>query len=147
MPENAQPPYAGFWLRACAHLIDSLIVSLLLTVLLMAWLVLTNALPRGLDGWLSQALQFLVLGALTVWLWRRFQATPGKQILGLRIVDATSLGRPETRQLVIRYGAYLLSLMPLGLGFFWVAFDEKKQGWHDKLAGTVVLRSRPERGT
>jgi uncharacterized RDD family membrane protein YckC len=46
-----------------------------------------------------------------------------------------------------RYFAYFLSTIPLGLGLIWVAFDKRKQGWHDKLAGTVVIKkanSSPE---
>ena len=51
-------------------------------------------------------------------------------------------GVPTLRQLVIRYLGYYVSTIPLGLGLIWVAFDARKQGWHDKMAGTVVVRSR-----
>ena len=44
-----------------------------------------------------------------------------------------------------RYLAYYLAILPLMLGIVWVAFDRRKQGWHDKLAGTVVLRAGRER--
>jgi uncharacterized RDD family membrane protein YckC len=57
-----------------------------------------------------------------------------------RIVDARTGQAPTTRQDLIRYFGYLLSVMPLGLGYLWVAFDPRKQGFHDKLAGTVVVR-------
>jgi len=40
-----------------------------------------------------------------------------------------------------RYFAYFISTIPLCLGFLWITFDRKKQGWHDKLAGTVVVRT------
>jgi len=47
--------------------------------------------------------------------------------------------------LIGRYFGYFLASIPLGLGLLWVAFDKRKQGWHDKLAGTVVIReTRPE---
>jgi uncharacterized RDD family membrane protein YckC len=71
------------------------------------------------------------------------QATPGKMAIGARVVDATTGGAPSTRQLVIRYLGYYVSTIPLLLGLIWVAFDPRKQGWHDKLAGTVVVRPKP----
>lgn len=143
MPAPSTPCYAGFWRRSLAHLIDSLIVTVLATVVLGIYLVSTAALPTAWLGPPGQAVQFLLLGALTVWLWRRFAATPGKLALHLVIADAASLGPASLRQLSLRYLAYLVSMLPLGLGFLWIAFDPRKQGWHDKLAGTVVLR-RPD---
>jgi uncharacterized RDD family membrane protein YckC len=60
--------------------------------------------------------------------------------IGARIVDAKTGGKPATSQLVIRYLGYYVSTIPLFLGLIWVGFDPRKQGWHDKLAGTVVVR-------
>ena len=74
------------------------------------------------------------------WIYR--QATPGKIAIAARIVDAETGGKPSTRQLVIRYLGYYVSMLPLLAGIVWVAFDPRKQGWHDKLAGTVVVRPR-----
>ncbi len=74
--------------------------------------------------------------------WIARQATPGKMLIGAKIVDART-GGPLTRgQAVGRYLGYYVSLFGLGLGFLWVGWDRRKQGWHDKLAGTVVVRSR-----
>jgi uncharacterized RDD family membrane protein YckC len=55
-------------------------------------------------------------------------------------VDAKTGGKPSTGQFIGRYLCYYLSSLLLGLGFIWVAFDSRKQGWHDKLAGTLVVR-------
>jgi hypothetical protein len=57
-----------------------------------------------------------------------------------KIVDAKTGGKPSTGQLIGRYFAYFLSMLPLFLGFIWVAWDRKKQGLHDKLSGTVVIK-------
>jgi hypothetical protein len=57
-----------------------------------------------------------------------------------RIVDARTLGRPSLGQLIGRYAGYTVSVLPLGFGLVWVGWDPRKQGWHDKLAGTVVVR-------
>lgn len=52
-----------------------------------------------------------------------------------------AVGQPASpAQLVGRYLAYYMSMRPLGLGLIWVVFDKRKQGWHDKLAGTVVVK-------
>ncbi|EOG2909749.1 RDD family protein [Salmonella enterica] len=86
------------------------------------------------------AINWIVPAVLTVILWRGFQATPGKMALRLRVLDAESGCPASTGQYIGRYLGYFVSTVPLGLGFFWIAFDRRKQGWHDKLAGTVVVR-------
>lgn len=64
-------------------------------------------------------------------------------MLKLYITDARTGGRPSRRQLVGRYLAYYVSMIPLFLGFFWIGWDKRKQGFHDKLAGTVVVVGKP----
>jgi uncharacterized RDD family membrane protein YckC len=88
-----------------------------------------------LIGWVLPAIVVIVF-------WLQKQATPGKMALSLRILDAASGKKPTIGQFVGRYFAYLVSMLPLFLGLIWVAFDKRKQGWHDKLAGTVVVRSK-----
>ena len=78
---------------------------------------------------------------LGFWLWR--SATPGKMLCRLEIRSADQ-GRLRPGQALLRLLAYLPSLFLFGLGFLWIAFDRDKQGWHDKIAGTtVVRRARP----
>ena len=63
--------------------------------------------------------------------------TPGKWIMGLRVVRTgggdITLGRALLRSL-----GYIVSLIPLGAGFFWVLVDDERRGWHDHIAGTKV---------
>ncbi|MGH8222764.1 MAG: RDD family protein, partial [Woeseiaceae bacterium] len=80
------------------------------------------------------------IAVLLFWYYR--QATPGKMAIRARIVDAKTGGKPRTGQLIGRYLAYYVSTIPLLLGFIWVGFDARKQGWHDKLAGTLVVRAK-----
>ena len=47
----------------------------------------------------------------------------------------------KVSQFIIRYLGYYVAMLPLFLGIIWVGIDKRKQGWHDKLAGTVVIRS------
>lgn len=137
--------YAGFWLRVGATLIDAvLIVAITLPLL---WAVYGGAyFDDNKSGWVQGPVDFLlsyVLPAVaTIVFWRKWQATPGKMAVSARIVDAKTGATPSVGQSIGRYFAYILSSIPLGLGFLWVAFDRRKQAWHDKLAGTVVIRGR-----
>ena len=81
---------------------------------------------------------FPIVVTLLFWFYK--SSTPGKMVMRARIVDAKTGGKPSMGQFVGRYFSYYLSALPLGLGFFWVGWDAKKQGWHDKLAGTLVVR-------
>lgn len=133
--------YAGFWVRVAAALIDSLLAALILGPIL--WAIYGKEYFNS-EALLAGPMDFLltwVLPALAVILfWIYKSATPGKMALGLRIVDARTGNVPTTGQCIGRYFGYYVSLLPLGVGILWVAFDERKQGFHDKLAGTVVLR-------
>jgi RDD family protein len=60
----------------------------------------------------------------------------------VRIVDARTGANPTAAQHIIRYLGYFVSILPLFLGALWVAFDPRKQVWHAKLAGTVVVRPK-----
>lgn len=125
--------YAGFWRRAGATLIDSVIFSIVLGLMLG---------PRAVDpeAFSAEGAAQMLLGMIiTLVLWIRFLGTPGKLLLGCQVVSAVNRQPLSPRQALIRYFAYLLSLLPLGLGFLWIAFDKRKQGFHDKLAGSVVL--------
>ena len=62
--------------------------------------------------------------------------------LGAEVVDAKTGAALSVRQSIGRYLGYYVSILPLLLGLVWVAFDPRKQGWHDKLAGTVVVRAK-----
>jgi len=81
----------------------------------------------------------LAIGVILFWKFK--SATLGKMTIGAKIVDAKTLQPLSNGQLVGRYFAYFPSILILGLGILWVRWDLRKQGLHDKLAGTVVSRS------
>jgi uncharacterized RDD family membrane protein YckC len=124
------PDYAGFWPRALAFLIDALVVVVVLAPLVVV---------LGPGGW--DLLGLLAAAVAVLGFWRYCGATPGKIAVGLKIVDAASGGPPTLGRLVLRFFAYFVSALPLYLGFVWAAFDRRKQGWHDKIARTVVINS------
>jgi uncharacterized RDD family membrane protein YckC len=142
--QNATPIYVGFWIRFWASVIDSILVSLIITPLLIAafgWDYFTSSRLIGygpLDFIISWGLPTLAI----VLFWVYKSTSPGKMFFSARIVDAKTGRDPSARQCVVRYLGYFVSAVPLGLGFIWVAFDRRKQGWHDKLAGTIVVRSK-----
>jgi uncharacterized RDD family membrane protein YckC len=81
---------------------------------------------------------FPFVAVLAFWICK--SATLGKMATKLSIVDAKTGGQPTTAKFIVRYLGYFLFSIPLGLGLFWVAFDKRKRGWHEMLAGTVVVR-------
>ena len=84
--------------------------------------------------------QAFFIGFIFVIFWLKKQATLGKMCLSLKIVDATTLEKPSSKQFIIRVFAIIISTLPLFLGIIWIAFDPKKQGWHDKIANTLVIK-------
>src|SRR5690349_8562939 len=145
--EQGELEYVGFWARVGASAIDSILM------LVIVWPIM--AAVYGTSYWTDERMikgptdflmswVFPAIAVIAFWVAR--QATPGKMAIRARIVDADHGGKPSTGQLIGRYFGYFVSTIPLGLGLVWVAFDRRKQGWHDKLAGTVVVRTRKAPG-
>lgn len=141
--EATDREYVGFWARVVASIIDTILILVVMIPVMLAlygdayWR--DTSLSKGLLGFLVE----WVLPAVAVLaFWFTKQATPGKMAVSARIVDAETGDKPSAGQFVGRYLAYFVSVIPLFLGLIWVAFDRRKQGWHDKLAGTVVIRVR-----
>ncbi|MGH2502019.1 MAG: RDD family protein, partial [Ktedonobacterales bacterium] len=150
--------HAGFASRAIALVIDLVVMSMaVLIAIALIQSVLGFFTLYGLIGQrITQSDPFRALlvavtsliGAVIVigypvGFWVLLGQTPGKLLMGLRIELVN--GQPLTiRYALLRYAGYWLSAIPLGLGFLWVLVDERRQTWHDKLAGTcVTYQSRP----
>ncbi len=136
---------AGAWRRIGCALLDGTIVIVGLLMLSYA-LFLTGALasPRDLfAALLADAVAFgSLLGALALagtacWTWMR--GTPGQLIMGCRVVDARSGRRLPASRAALRCGGLAVSLLAAGLGLLWIAWDRRRQGWHDKMAGSLVV--------
>jgi uncharacterized RDD family membrane protein YckC len=133
-----QVELAGLGQRFLAQVID-LFWLIPLSVLLGVVAAVVN---QGEMSWGGEAMANLIGGLVVLLFWAERQATPGKLVLGLRIVDAETGGMPSLRNLVLRYVGYLVSALPLGLGYLWALWDDRRQGWHDKMGRTVVVRDR-----
>ena len=90
------------------------------------------------SGW-NIVVNYILPAIVVMLFWVYKSATPGKLMLKLAIVDAKTGEKPSVTQWIVRYLCYYLSAMVMMLGFVWVGLDRRKQGWHDKLAGTVVI--------
>jgi uncharacterized RDD family membrane protein YckC len=133
--------YAGFWIRFGAVLIDLVVIAIVF------WVPLT--LIYGEEYWVGDQFyhgfwdlmfSYILPFVATIWFWLHFFGTPGKMALRLKIVDANTGSKLSLGQAIGRYFAYILAAIPLLLGYIWVGIDKRKQGLHDKLAGTVVIR-------
>jgi len=136
--------YAGFWLRLAAALIDLFLLGAFTG--LVHFVVFLES-PFNLSmadgqfhvisnkGWFEN----ILVAVISIGMWIRYLGTPGKLLLGCHVLDARTRQPLSFKQAALRYVAYLVSFVPLCLGFFWIGFDRHKQGFHDKIAKTVVL--------
>lgn len=130
--------YAGFWIRFAASIIDNIIifVALIPIAMLLGWeSTYSSGLSSGID-WLWQ----ILFAVFFVFCWVKFAGTPGKRLLRLKVLDERTGENITVGQGIIRYIGYFPAILVLFIGLIWVAFDSKKQGWHDKMAKTVVVR-------
>jgi len=137
--------YVGFGTRFYAAFIDTVIC--LFIILGIYYLIYGTIIPDSLEemNFSNIVIQYIFPFIVTLIFWIYKSATPGKMLVKAVIVDATTYEKPSVKQLVIRNLGYYLSLLPLGLGYFWVIWDKRKQGWHDKLANTVVIQPKTEK--
>lgn len=142
-PPELKGAYVGFWARLWASFLDTILTIIVTYPFLIAaygWAYLDS---RALvEGPIDLLLSWMFPAAAIVVFWIYCSATPGKMAIGARIVDATTGGKPTQWQLVKRYFGYFLSSVPLCWGFIRAAWNPRKQGWHDKLAGTVVVYNK-----
>ena len=147
--------YAGFWWRFAAFLIDATLLAILMRLypiiggMFVAFPFLIgvpgSAATAGIAVFIYLFMWLLTPAIVTILFWKFCQATPGKMLISAQIVDADSGGKPTTGQCIGRWFAWILSALVLCLGLFWIGFDKRKQGWHDILAGTVVVRTKNPR--
>jgi len=144
--EEQDYEYAGFWIRVGASLID--LALLLMITLPLTLMIYGSDMVWNSDDIILGPADFLINYFLpffaTIILWMYKSATPGKMILHLKVLDDVTGNKLTIGQSIGRYFAYIPAMLILFIGIFWVAWDKKKQGWHDKLAKTVVVRSKKQ---
>ncbi len=138
--------YAGFWIRFAAYLIDAVIAGGV------AYGVLAVTKPIQcitVDGTTCVAgtttispLFYAIIAIPVVYsivLWA-VGGTIGQRAFRLRVVDAKTGGNLGFGKSILRYVGFIISTIPIYLGLIWAGFDSRKQGWHDKIAGSLVVR-------
>ena len=131
--------YVGFWARLAASLID--LVGVMFVVVPVTVFLLGDGWAYA-QGGAAFFVNWVVPGAAYVAFWVFKGATPGKMVIKAEVVDAQTRATPDFWQALTRYVGFFVSVTPLLLGFVWVAFDARKQAWHDKMARTVVIYRR-----
>jgi uncharacterized RDD family membrane protein YckC len=119
-------PRAGFWIRIGAILVDALLVAIVLGVMR----------DRAFG---ARNVELLTLAAYAAVMWKLKGTTVGGAVFNVKVARVD--GRPiDWSTAIVRALGCFLSLAVVGLGFLWIVFDDGKQAWHDKIAGTVVVR-------
>ena len=145
--------YGGFWRRLYAFTVDKIILGFIGMILMV---VGTAAFGLGISPYdmtadpealmalggkiflLYQAITLLLDMAYFTYFHGTTGQTPGKRLLGLRVVEEAG-GPIGLGTAFLRWVGYIVSAVPMLMGFLWAGADRRKQGWHDKIAGTVVI--------
>lgn len=126
---SADTVSADFFVRLVAALIDGVI------------LVIPQLIIRMLLGPVIGGLAGLVIGVgYSYYFWTTSGQTPGKMVMSLKVVSAETGGLLEPSAALLRYVGYIVSSIPIGLGYLWVLWDPKHDAWHDKIAKTKVIK-------
>ena len=140
--------YSGFWVRVVATIVDAILIALITFPLLIAIYGMSYfemAQTQFVAGPADFVITWIFPLVAVILFWMKLQATPGKMVISAKVVDATTGKSLTLGQSLWRYLGYILATLPLGLGIIWVAFDRRKQGWHDKLANSVVVKYSSDR--
>ena len=132
--------YASRWLRFFAWIIDGVVIAIVMFVLWLAGLVGADSVEDfgASDGLVNALVTFVYYVAMTA----AFGATLGKMALGMRVADADG-NRPGVGAVLMReVVGKILSALVILIGFFWILVDDRRQGWHDKIGGTFVVKAR-----
>ena len=127
---------ASFKIRALAHLIDILFITVFVTLPLEMY-INASSITGSKAALLNSAAQLALLG-LTVYFWMKLKGTPGKMLLKICVVNSNGLSL-TMGQSVIRYFAYIVSFLPLGLGFIWALINKEGRCWHDIISDSYVI--------
>jgi uncharacterized RDD family membrane protein YckC len=146
-PQPAGPAsgveYGGFGVRVLAWILDAIIVGVIATALgpLTGTGMVVETGANNIEiNYGSGALSGLVGLVYFIGFWSLRGQTPGMIPLRLRVVKAADGTRPDWVTGLLRYVGLIISFAVILLGVIWVAFDARKQGWHDKIASTFVVR-------
>ena len=132
----------GFWIRLVGWFVDWVILGVMIILLLGSFGVLVRVADEEAGAGFGLVIVLAAWGAYNTLFVGLKGATPGKMLVGAKVVDRNgnqpSLGTAFVREVPGK----IVSELIFRLGYIWAAFDVRKQGWHDKMAGTYVVRAR-----
>ena len=144
--------YASSGARLVAYIIDGFILGFIVSVIFVIGAIVIGASssvdssgsvstgPAAVIGLLI-FLVGLVVGILwKPWFWSHGGQTPGYRILGMRVLRARDGGPLSFGTAILRFIGYIISALIFYIGFIWIIFDGRHQGWHDKIADTLVIQ-------
>lgn len=131
--------YGGFWIRVVAYIIDGIILGVIGGVLYAVFRANPND-PSSPGYYPVQGLNLLIDIGYFSYMWSYQGATLGQRIFRLRVVDANTGQRISFGKALLRWLGIVIASAVCLVGLIWVAFDSRKQGWADKIAGTYVLQ-------
>jgi uncharacterized RDD family membrane protein YckC len=135
--------YGGFWIRAVAWILDAIVLGVITSAvspLFGAGAMIQAGTNQVEINYGANAIGTLIGLLYFVGFWTLRGQTPGMIPFRLRVVRAADGTRPDWVVSLLRYVGLIISFVVLLIGVIWVAFDSRKQGWHDKIAGTLVVR-------
>jgi uncharacterized RDD family membrane protein YckC len=147
MSDDEEPIYAGFVTRATGFVVDDVIIVTVGALgVIGAGLILDAVIPGGVHVNLESILGAASWGAVLttaylVGFWSLAGQTPGMRLMGIVLVPVSGV-RLGVWQALRRVVGVLVCWLTLGLGFALVLVDDRRQGLHDKIAGTLVLYAR-----
>jgi uncharacterized RDD family membrane protein YckC len=149
-PDREGAP-AGFASRVVALVTDGVIFGvshavITWTTVQVATLLARPSLGERLAPWIVTLGGTVLAIGYSVVSWSWFGKTPGKALLGLAVITDDG-ARPRFLRSLVRFGGYLLSLIPLGAGFLWILVDDNRRAWHDHLARTWVVHAERSRAS
>jgi uncharacterized RDD family membrane protein YckC len=141
--------FAGYGERLMAYIVDVIIVTIVIVVvaviggLAIAGGAVTGSASAVVGGGLLLVVAIFVVSlGYFPFFWARGGATPGMRMFGLIVVRDSDGGPISGGQAVIRLIGYWVSSLVFYLGYIWVFVDKRRRGWHDLIAGTVVVQRR-----
>ena len=141
-PSNRPGPmpgwhYAGFWVRFLAFLIDGILLAIVTSPFAPQLTTTGTTLQVNAGGNAIGTIVGLVYFA-GLWAWRG--QTVGMMPFNMKVVSVADGKNIDVMRGLLRYVGFIIAAIPLFIGLIWAAFDARKQGWHDKIASTVVIR-------
>jgi uncharacterized RDD family membrane protein YckC len=138
-------PYAGFWKRFVAYIIDAILLSIVMTIV--GYIIGVGYVGRIGEASAGRSAPYVLINAIIYWLYFAFmessshQGTLGKMALGIVVTDVDG-GRVSFGKATVRHWSKYLSTLILLIGWIMAGFTARKQALHDLIAGTLVINKR-----